>query len=338
MNRSRLTVRRLAATLAVLTAAVAVASVVALALGSEHVPLGQVISAVFAKISGQPPVLTPEQQAIVFDVRLPRIALALVVGASLAVAGAAFQALLRNPLAEPYILGVSSGAALGAVLSLVVLATMPFGRTLFAFAGAAITIAVVYMLGQGREGAPTERLILAGVIVNAFLGSTIIFLMTLTSETGLRGIYSWLIGDLSGAGLALGPVALVAGGGAAAIFLNARSLNLMMLSERDALTLGVNTGRVKAIVYLAASLITGAAVSVSGMIGFVGLIVPHGVRLVVGSDNRVVVPASALVGAAFLVLADTVARTIVAPREIHIGVVTALVGAPVFVWLLRRSW
>ncbi len=338
MKSSRLTVRRLAVTLSVMAIAAAVAGVIALAVGSEHVAFGDVVSAAIARFSGRPGPLTPEQQAIVFNVRLPRVCLALVVGASLSVAGAAFQALLRNPLAEPYILGVSSGAALGAVLSLVVLASMPFGRTVFAFVGAVVTIGVVYTLGQGREGAPTERLILAGVIVNAFLGSTIIFLMTLTSESGLRGIYSWLIGDLSGAGQALAPVALVAGAGAAAIFLNARSLNVMMLSERDALTLGVNTSRVKLVVYLAASLVTGAAVSVSGMIGFVGLIIPHGVRLAVGSDNRLVIPASALVGAAFLVLADTVARTVVAPREIHIGVVTALVGAPVFVWLLRRSW
>jgi iron complex transport system permease protein len=338
VRRARLTKRRLAVTLAALAAALAVAALVALAAGSEHVPFGRIAAAVAARLSGSPSPLSPEQQAIVFDVRLPRILLALVVGASLSVAGAAFQALLRNPLAEPYVLGVSSGAALGAVLSVVFFASFPVGRTVAAFAGAALTIAVVYAIGEGREGAPTERLILSGVIVNAFLGSTIIFLLTLTSESGLRGIYAWLIGDLSGAGPDFVPVALIALAGAAAVFLSARSLNLMMLGERDAASLGVSTRRTKLVVYLAASLVTGAAVSVSGMIGFVGLVVPHGVRLAVGSDNRLVVPASALVGAAFLVLADTVARTLFAPREIHIGVVTALVGAPAFVYLLRRSW
>ena len=338
MRRVRLTGRRLAATLLLLGAAMIVAALVALAVGSEHVPAGQIAQAIAARAAGATSPLTPEQQAIVFDVRLPRLLLALVVGASLGVAGAAFQALLRNPLAEPYVLGVSSGAALGAVLSVVFLASFPVGRTVAAFAGAAITIAVVYAIGEGREGAPTERLILSGVIVNAFLGSVIIFLLTLTSDSGLRGIYAWLIGDLSGIGADLLPVALVALAGGVTVFLSARSLNLMMLGERDAAALGVGTRRTKLVVYLAASLVTGAAVSVSGMIGFVGLIVPHGVRLAVGSDNRLVVPASALVGAAFLVLADTVARTMFAPREIHIGVVTALVGAPVFVYLLRRSW
>lgn len=338
MRPTRLTRRRLAMTLGVLGAALVVAAVVALATGSESVPFDRIAAALAARAGGAESPLTPEQQAIVFQVRLPRLLLALVVGASLSVAGAAFQALLRNPLADPYILGVSGGAALGAVLSIVFLASFPIGRTFAAFLGAALTIAVVYGLGQGREGAPTERLILAGVIVNAFLGSTIIFLLSITSEGGLRSIYAWLIGDLSGAGAELAPVALVAAASCAAIFLSARSLNLMMLGERDAAALGVGTRRVKVTVYLAASLATGAAVSVSGMIGFIGLIVPHGVRLAVGSDNRLVVPASALVGAAFLVLADTAARTAFAPREIHIGVVTALVGAPVFVYLLRRSW
>ena len=338
MRSPRLTRRRLAATLGLLAVGLVAAATVGLAFGSERIPFGSIASALFARAAGAPSPLTPEQAAIVFDVRLPRVMLALLVGASLSVAGSAFQALLRNPLADPYILGVSSGAALGAVLSVVFAAALPLGRTFAAFVGAAITIAVVYALGQGREGAPTDRLILAGVVVNAFLGSTIIFLLTLTSESGLRGIYSWLIGDLSGAGGNFAPVAAVAAVGGAAVLLNARSLNLMMMSERDAASLGVSAGRVKAVVYLASSLVTGAAVSVAGMIGFVGLIVPHGVRLAVGSDNRLVVPASALVGAAFLAIADTAARTLFAPREVHIGVVTALVGAPVFVYLLRRAW
>ena len=338
MRQVRLTPRRLAVALATLAVVLAVACAVALAFGSERVPLGGIVAAVWARLTGGPSPLSAEHTAIVFDVRLPRLALALVVGASLSVAGSAFQALLRNPLAEPYILGVSSGAALGAVLSAVVFAAAATGRTMSAFVGALATIAVVYAIGEGREGAPTERLILAGVIVNAFLSSAIIFLMTLTSESGLRGIYSWLIGDLSGSSETLWPIALVALAGCTAIFLCARSLNLLMLGERDARALGVETRAVKVIVYVAASMITAASVAVSGMIGFVGLVIPHAVRLVVGSDNRLVVPASALVGAAFLALGDTLSRTLFAPREIHIGVVTALIGAPVFVYLLRRSW
>ena len=338
MRQVRLTPRRLAVALATLAVVLAVACGVALAFGSERVPLGGIVAAMLARMTGSPSPLSAEHTAIVFDVRLPRLALALIVGASLSVAGSAFQALLRNPLAEPYILGVSSGAALGAVLSAVVFAAAATGRTMSAFVGALATIAVVYAIGEGREGAPTERLILAGVIVNAFLSSAIIFLMTLTSESGLRGIYSWLIGDLSGSSEALWPIALIALAGATAIFLCARSLNLLMLGERDARALGVSTRAVKVVVYVAASMITAASVAVSGMIGFVGLVIPHAVRLVVGSDNRLVVPASALVGAAFLALGDTLSRTLFAPREIHIGVVTALIGAPVFVYLLRRSW
>lgn len=338
MRQVRLTPRRLAVALITLAVVLAVACGVALAFGSERVPLGGIVAAMWARMTGGPSPLSAEHTAIVFDVRLPRLALALVVGASLSVAGSAFQALLRNPLAEPYILGVSSGAALGAVLSAVIFAAASTGRTMSAFVGALATIAVVYAIGEGREGAPTERLILAGVIVNAFLSSAIIFLMTLTSESGLRGIYSWLIGDLSGSSEALWPIALIALGGSTAIFLCARSLNLLMLGERDARALGVQTRAVKVVVYVAASMITAASVAVSGMIGFVGLVIPHAVRLVVGSDNRLVVPASALVGAAFLALGDTLSRTLFAPREIHIGVVTALIGAPVFVYLLRRSW
>jgi iron complex transport system permease protein len=336
VRRSRLTPGRLALTTLALLGAAAASACLALAVGSEHLPASGVAGALAARLTGGDAPLSPEQLVILFDIRLPRLLLALVVGGSLSVSGAAFQALLRNPLAEPYVLGVSGGAALGAVLAVVFAGALPFGRTAAAFAGAAATVAVVYALGQGRDGAPTDRLILAGVIVNAFLSSSIIFMMTLASDVGMRGTYAWLIGDLSGAGSDLLPVAIAALAGGLVILLHARSLNLMMTGDAEAESLGVSTRRVKTVVYLAASLVTGAAVSVSGMIGFVGLIVPHAVRLVTGSDNRVVVPASALVGAAFLVLADSVARTVVAPRELHIGVVTAIVGAPVFVYLLRR--
>ena len=336
MKRGRLTSRRLGVTLLVLACVLALAAALAIAIGSEHIPPGEIVGGLTARLTGGPSPLTPEQQSIVFDIRLPRLVLALVVGASLSVSGTAFQALLRNPLAEPYVLGVSGGAALGAVLAVVFAASIPLSRTVAGFVGAAVTIAVVYALGQGREGAATDRLILAGVIVNAFLGSIIIFLMTLASDVGLRGTYAWLIGDLSGAGGDLLPVAVLTAAAALVILANARSLNLLMLSEHDAASLGVAHQRVRVSVYIAASLATGAAVSVSGMIGFVGLVVPHGVRLAVGSDNRLVVPASALVGGAFLVTADALARTLFAPREVHIGVVTALIGAPVFVYLLRR--
>ena len=180
-------------------------------------------------------------------------------------------------------------------------------------------------------------MILAGVITNALLSSIVIFLVTTASGSRQRNVLSWLIGDLSSEQRLLPLVAALILAGILAIFFNARSLNLLMIGEQDALALGVEVDRVKLVVYIAASLVVGAAVAVSGAIGFVGLIIPHAVRLAGGSDNRLVIPASALVGGAFLLLADTVARTVIAPRELHIGVITALIGAPAFVYLLRRT-
>lgn len=335
--RERLTARRLVVALAALAILLVAAGIVSVAIGSEHVGLANVIRVIAAEISGRVADVSPEQRIIIADIRLPRVLMAIVVGAALAVAGSAYQALLRNPLADPGILGISSGAALGAITATIFAESLPISRPVAAFIGAVVTITIVYALGQGRQSSGTERLILAGVIVNALLSSIVIFLVTSASGARQRSVLSWLIGDLSGESRLLVPVAVFVLIGIGAVYLNARSLNLMMIGEQDALALGVEARRVKIVVYLAASLLTGAAVAVSGAIGFVGLIIPHAVRLVGGSDNRLVVPASALVGGAFLMLADTIARTVVAPRELNIGVITSLVGAPVFVYLLRRT-
>lgn len=336
-TRDRLTARRLAITLAALSVLLIAVGVFSIAVGSEHVGFTNVIRVIAAEITGRAADVSPEQRIIVADIRLPRVLMAIVVGAALAVAGSAYQALLRNPLADPGILGISSGAALGAITATIFAESLPISRPVAAFAGAVITIAVVYALGQGRRDSGTERLILAGVIVNALLSSIVIFLVTSASGARQRNVLSWLIGDLSGESRLLPPVAAFVLIGIGAVYVNARSLNLMMIGEQDALTLGVEARRVKIAVYLAASLLTGAAVAVSGAIGFVGLIIPHAVRLVGGSDNRLVVPASALAGGVFLMLADTIARTAIAPSELNIGVITSLVGAPVFVYLLRRT-
>ena len=337
VKADRLTGQRLVFTLAALGVLLVAVGGFSVAVGSEQVGLTNVIRVLSAEITGRGADVSPEIRIIIADIRLPRVLMAIVVGAALAVAGSAYQALLRNPLADPGILGISSGAALGAIIATIFAESLPISRPVAAFAGAVITIAVVYALGQGRRESGTDRLILAGVIVNALLSSIVIFLVTSASGAHQRSVLSWLIGDLSGESGLLGPVGLFILIGIGAVYFNARSLNLMMIGEQDALALGVETGRVKVAVYLAASLLTGAAVAVSGAIGFVGLIIPHAVRLVGGSDNRLVVPASALVGGAFLMLADTVARTVVAPRELNIGVITSLVGAPVFVYLLRRT-
>ena len=282
--------------------------------------------------------LSDEQRAILFDLRLPRIVLAGVVGICLASAGAAYQAVLRNPLAEPDLLGVSNGAAVGTMLALVFFSRSEWSRPVLAFAGAWIASSMVYQLARGRAGATPDRLILAGVIVTTFLSSAIVFITTLMDATRVRSFTFWLLGDLSGTTGSLLIVTIIAVAvGLLALVLNARSLNLMMLGERDAFDLGVEVGRVRLIVFIAASLLVGASVASSGSVGYVGLVVPHLVRLSFGSDNRLVIVASALAGAAFVIVADTVARTIIAPRELPVGAITALIGAPLFIYLLRRG-
>jgi iron complex transport system permease protein len=282
--------------------------------------------------------LSGPQSAIFFDIRLPRVLLAACVGASLATAGAALQALLRNPLAEPYLLGVSNGAALGTMLAFVFFEQFVFARPLLAFAGAGLATFTVYQMARSRAGMNVERLVLSGVIVTTFLSSIIVLLTSLLDAARLRGFTFWLLGDLSqatisGFYLTLASAVL----GTIVLTSQARPLNLMMIGERDALDFGVEVRRVRLIVFAVASLLVGTAVAASGSVGYVGLIVPHLVRLGIGSDNRLVVPFSALVGAIFVVLADTLARTAIAPRELPVGAITALIGAPVFIYLLRRN-
>ena len=303
--------------------------------GSQRLPLAHSICALTGASNCG---LTDEQRAILFDLRLPRILLAGAVGICLATAGAGYQALLRNPLAEPYLLGVSNGAAVGTMTALVFFSKLEWSRPVFAFAGALLASLVVYQLARGRAGATPERLILAGVIVTTFLSSAIVFITTLMDATRIRSFTFWLLGDLSGTTGSLLTITFVAAAiGLLTLALNARSLNLMMLGERDAFDLGVEVSRVRLIVFVAASLLVGASVASSGSVGYVGLVVPHLVRLSFGSDNRVVIVASAIAGAAFVIVADTVARTIIAPRELPVGAITALIGAPLFIYLLKRG-
>src|SRR5688572_18052349 len=307
----------------VLVASLLLTLVVALSLGSQQLSLFD---------------LDETQRAIFYDIRLPRVLLAACVGASLAAAGASLQALLRNPLAEPYLLGVSNGAALGTMIAFVFFESFIFARPLMAFAGAGLATFAVYQMARSRAGMNVERLVLAGVIVTTFLSSIIVLLTSVLDAARLRGFTFWLLGDLSQAtypGFYMTLVAAIIG----TLFLSsqARALNLMMVGERDALDFGVEIGRVRLIVFGLASLLVGTAVAASGSVGYVGLIVPHLVRLTIGSDNRLVVPLSAVAGAIFVVLADTVARTVIAPRELPVGAITALIGAPMFIYLLRRN-
>lgn len=306
-----------------LLAALVLVLVLAALLGAERLPLFD---------------LNEQQQSILFDIRLPRILLGACVGASLAVAGAGLQSLLRNPLAEPYLLGVSNGAALGTMVAFVVFQNVEIARPVMAFAGAALASVAVYRMAKSRAGMNVERLVLSGVIVTTFLSSVIVMLTTLLDAAKLRSFTFWLLGDLSqatlsGVYLSLGAAVI----GTIILTSQARALNLMMIGERDALDFGVEVGRVRMLVFGGASLVVGSAVAASGSVGYVGLIVPHLLRLAIGSDNRLIVPFSAIAGAIFVVLADTVARTAIAPRELPVGAVTALIGAPLFIYLLRRS-
>ncbi len=306
-----------------LIAALAVTLAAAVSLGSERLALFD---------------LSETHAAILFDIRLPRVLLAACVGASLAVAGASLQALLRNPLAEPYLLGVSNGAALGTMLAFVFFESFSFARPVLAFAGAGIATFTVYQMARSRAGMNVERLVLSGVIVTTFLSSIIVLLTSVLDAARLRGFTFWLLGDLSQAtydGFYLTLAAATVG--TIVLSSQARALNLMMVGERDAMDFGVEVGRVRMIVFGLSSLLVGTAVAASGSVGYVGLIVPHLVRLAIGSDNRLVVPMSAFAGAVFVVLADLIARTAIAPRELPVGAITALVGAPVFIYLLRRS-
>jgi iron complex transport system permease protein len=301
----------------------AAALVVALAVGSEKIS--------FSDMSAQ-------ESAILFDIRMPRVFLAACVGASLAAAGAGLQALLRNPLAEPYLLGVSNGAALGTMLGFVVFGQYAIARSIFAFAGAGLASAVVFQMAKSRSGMNVERLVLSGVIVTTFLSSVIVLLTTLLDAARLRSFTFWLLGDLSQAtyqGFYLTLIAAIVG--TTAIASQSRALNLMMIGERDAMDFGVEVSRVRLIVFGAASGLVGTAVAASGSVGYVGLIVPHLLRLAIGSDNRLIVPFSAVAGAIFVVFADTLARTVIAPRELPVGAITALIGAPMFIYLLRKN-
>lgn len=314
---------RLAKILLILAAILAASIVAAAILGAERVSL-------FA--------MDDAQRSILYDIRLPRILLGAGVGASLALAGAGLQALLRNPLAEPYLLGVSNGAALGTMLAFVLFEGTELARPLLAFGGAALATFAVYQMARSRAGMNVERLVLSGVIVTTFLSSVIVMLTTVLDAARLRSFTFWLLGDLSQA-TTTGVYISLAGVLIAAVLLisQARALNLMMIGERDAADFGVETSRVRLIVFGAASLVVASAVAASGSVGYVGLIVPHLLRLAVGSDNRVVIPASALAGAAFVVLADTVARVAIAPRELPVGAITALIGAPLFIYLLKKN-
>jgi iron complex transport system permease protein len=335
-----LSVRRWAVHLVVLSGLSILVMLGCLQFGAEPIPMGQTLRILAQGMRGDSAFEAAGPNGIILlQVRLPRIILAYLVGGALAAVGAALQALLRNPLADPYVLGISSGAALGGATAIL----LGFSSTLFgfsavplcAFLGGLISIVLVYRIAAVYHHLPVHTLLLAGVILNAIFSALVMFITSIVDPNRSFGIMAWLMGSLSGPSLPpLAALAVYVTVGGVLLLRQSRALNLLALGEEVARSLGVEVERVKKIIFLIAALLTGAAVSVSGMIGFVGMVVPHGVRLVIGSDHRLLLPASALVGGMSLTLADTVARTVMAPAEIPVGVVTALIGGPIFIYLL----
>jgi iron complex transport system permease protein len=279
---------------------------------------------------------------ILLDIRLPRVALMALTGAALASSGAAYQGVFRNPLADPYLIGVAAGAGLGAICAIVLRMRAPhlvgaWGVPLGAFAGALLTVALVYALGRVGRSTPTTTLLLAGVALGA-LASALTTFVLLRAGRQLGLIAAFLLGGYGSAGwepvLAVAPFVVL---GFGVLLILARSLNLLLFDEEQAQQLGVHVERVKLLAIVAATLTTAAPIAFSGLIGFVGLIVPHAARMLGGADHRRLLPLAALGGAGFLMLADLLARTVIAPEELPIGVVTALAGVPFFLYLLRRA-
>jgi len=286
--------------------------------------------------------LTDREEAILWDLRMPRVVLGGIVGATLAVAGGSYQGAFRNPLADPYLLGVAAGAGLGATIAIAYgpsIPSTPFGPLpLMAFIGGIAGVAATYAIGYSvRAGRTAVTLILAGVAVASFLTAVQTYLQQRNAET-LREVYGWILGRLSTVGWTevwmVLPYVVVA---TAVMLLGARRLDVLSVGDDEATTLGVDPTRVRLVMVLAATLGTAAVVAVSGLIGFVGIIVPHTIRIIFGSSYRIVLPLSVVLGAAFLILADLLARTVAAPAEIPIGVVTAFFGAPFFAIVLRSS-
>jgi iron complex transport system permease protein len=308
-----------------------------LGVGSAKIGWSKAIGGLLAGVLGGDSPLKEVERAIVMEIRLPRICLTALAGTALAVCGLVLQALLGNPLAEPFILGISSGAAMGAILAIALgIAFGGWGLTALAFLGAMLTVILVMAMAGSRGRLNPTTLLLTGVIINAFFTAVIMFVLSTSREARIHQMLFWLYGNVTGARLGevlwLAPLVLA---GSAVLFLQARGMNLLVLGDETAMHLGLSLTQYRWGLLGVTSFLTAAVVSLSGIIGFVGLIVPHLCRMTHGPDHRVLVPACALWGASFLLLADGIARAIFSPVEIPLGVVTAAVGAPFFLLLLH---
>ena len=288
--------------------------------------------------------LTPQEQAVLNSIRLPRVLLAVIVGAALAVSGAALQGLFRNPLADPGLIGIASGAALAVALMIVIIGPLPgilglYGLSLAAFMGGLLTSIVIFRFAGLTGASSVTYILLAGIAINALASAGTGFLAYLSDDQELRSLTFWTMGSLGGA---LWPGVLICASlvipATFVLYRNAQRLNILLLGESEARHLGVDSERLKRNIIICTAISVGAAVAVSGIIGFVGLVIPHLIRLTLGPDHRLLIPASALLGAIILIIADTVSRTLLAPAEIPVGIFTSLIGGPFFLWLLIKQY
>lgn len=333
MTASISVIKRLLLVILLLTGFLVAAVLIALCSGPSEEGFSGSLSIILGY--GKP---NPTLQAIIWNLRFPRILLAVLVGATLSVGGLVFQALLRNPLAEPYILGISGGSAIGAIIGILLgLSRFP-GVTFCAFIGSLATLILILLMSSGKTILKKDALLLSGVMVNAFCSAVIMFLMSLTQDTNLHNIIFWLMGDLSSAdNLTATILAFILIPCFVTIFFFSHAMNLLLVGKETAQTMGLPVKLVTMVLLIITSLMVSATVSYSGLLGFVGLVMPHLLRLVWGPDHRVLVPACILAGGAYLVVCDLLARTLPQQGEMPAGVITALIGAPLFIFLLKRS-
>lgn len=324
---------RLTAVSAVLLVSLAASLFLGLSLGSTHAGWDAVIHTLMGRSDSDPML-----QAIIWRIRFPRALLAALVGAALSAGGLVFQALLRNPLAEPYILGISGGSAIGAIIGIILGFSRFPGVTGMAFAGSMGTLVLVILLSSGQSILKKDSLLLAGVMVNAFCAAVIMFLVSMTQDSRLHNILFWLMGDLTMSDLKqIGILAAILIPGFILIFCLSHAMNLLLMGREMAMSTGLQIKTITFMLLVTTSLMIGATVSQCGLIGFVGLVIPHLLRMMLGPDHRILVPACVLGGGAYMVICDLLARTLPQQGEMPAGVITALIGAPLFIGLLKRS-
>ncbi len=334
-----LTLRRWLSSISIISVLSVLVSFILLFFGSDAVRPYEALMGLKAAITGN--LYSGTVNTILFHVRLPRILLSLIVGGSLAAAGAGFQAILKNPLADPYVLGISSGAALGVIVSLYInvsfISIAGISSTIvFAFTGAILTLYIVYRLGSVDGKIPPHTMLLSGVMVNAIIFAVILLLSSINTSLNFYKIVFWLLGYISSPDYPSLIITLIFSLiGIAILFSQAKALNVLTMDDETASTLGVDVVKVKKLVLLGGALLVAASVSICGPISFIGIMIPHAVRLLTGHDYKIVLPISVIAGGVFLAVADAFARTVVSPTEIPVGIITAITGGPFFLYLLR---